>query len=313
MARRNRDLAGLAALGALGYAMFGGKGGTRDRDTTAVGYDPEAFPAPAAAQGVDPFLAGELARASRASEGVGLGRAPERQLNRSMAARADEGVVSPRMEMPEETVARVGADAMSRGRRAAPPRRNVQGDYTRTMGATADEIAAYRNRAITPPPMTPEMRRQAEAQAIERVTPEEYLIGGPGLKGLHAAAKGLANRTPAMREVTQQALPAPTPRLTGPSKADLMARDRAAREAARREEMLQENAARYGLDPRAPGYEGAARVLREKLGDSAFTLKKKGGMVKAKAKKMASGGSTSSASKRGDGIAMKGKTKCKMY
>jgi hypothetical protein len=42
---------------------------------------------------------------------------------------------------------------------------------------------------------------------------------------------------------------------------------------------------------------------------------KKGGKVKAKAKskKMASGGSTSSASKRADGIATKGKTKCKMY
>jgi hypothetical protein len=36
---------------------------------------------------------------------------------------------------------------------------------------------------------------------------------------------------------------------------------------------------------------------------------KKGGAVK----KMASGGSTSSASKRGDGIASKGKTNCKMY
>jgi hypothetical protein len=181
------------------------------------------------------------------------------------------------------------------------------------MGTTAEGMAAYRKQEYTPPLMTAEMRKQAEAQALERVTPEEYLLGGPGLKGLHSAAKALANRSPALREVTQQALPAPTPRLTGPSKADLMARDRAAREAARREEMLQENAARYGLDPRAPGYEGAARALREKLGDSAFTLKKKGGMVKTKPKKMASGGSTSSASKRGDGIASRGKTKCKMY
>lgn len=298
MARRNRDLAGLAALGALGYAMFGrGKEvPVEDRVGTPVS--------------VEPADTGE----NYGFEGrrTSLGVAPERQLNRSMAARAEEGAVSPRMETPEETVARVGADAMSRGRRAAPLRRNVQGDYTRAMGATAEEIAAYRNREITPPPMTPEMRRQAEAQAIEPVYPET-LYGGPGLRALHTAAKGLANRSPALREVTQQALPAPTQRLTGPSKADLMARDRAARAASRQEEMLQENAARYGLDPRAPGYEGAARVLREKLGDSAFTLKKKGGMVKAKPKKMASGGSTSSASKRADGIAVKGKTKCKMY
>jgi hypothetical protein len=40
------------------------------------------------------------------------------------------------------------------------------------------------------------------------------------------------------------------------------------------------------------------------------TQYKKGGAVKAK--KMASGGMTS-ASKRADGIATKGKTKCKMY
>ena len=43
--------------------------------------------------------------------------------------------------------------------------------------------------------------------------------------------------------------------------------------------------------------------IREKLG------MKKGGAVK----KMASGGSTSSASKRADGIASRGKTSCKMY
>jgi hypothetical protein len=155
------------------------------------------------------------------------------------------------------------------------------------------------------------MRKQAEEQAIQRVTPEEYLIGGPGLKGLHAAAKRLA--APRVAEYTQPLLAAPTARLTGPSKKDLVARDRAARDAMRREEMLQENARRYGLDPSAPGYEGAARAVREGLGDGAFTLKKKGGMVKAKPKKMASGGSTSSTSKRGDGIASRGKTKCKMY
>ena len=43
--------------------------------------------------------------------------------------------------------------------------------------------------------------------------------------------------------------------------------------------------------------------IREKFG------MKKGGAVK----KMASGGSTSSASKRADGIASRGKTSCKMY
>jgi len=39
---------------------------------------------------------------------------------------------------------------------------------------------------------------------------------------------------------------------------------------------------------------------------------KKGGVVKASAKKMASGGAVSSTSKRGDGIAQRGKTKGRM-
>lgn len=338
MSRRNRDLAGLAALGALGFYMARGGKKTpeaaaatpvEDRRMAAL----QAAAAPAAGAGAGMSLREDLPAGMRRNtetgelyslEPSGMRRneetgelyslapmaAPARRPAgpaRSTAMRDSAEEMAPTAALPQEVP--------SRGRRELPPRRNVAGDYTRRMGATADEIAAYRTREITPPPMTPAMRKQAEEQAIQRVTPEEMLIGGPGLKGLHAAAKGLANRSPALREVTQQALPAPTARLTGPSKKDLMARDRAARDAMRREEMLQENARRYGLDPSAPGYEGAARAVREGLGDGAFTLKKKGGMVKAKAKpkKMASGGSTGSASKRGDGVAQRGKTKCKMY
>lgn len=187
-------------------------------------------------------------------------------------------------------------------------------------GATAAELEEYRSRPYNPPPMTPEMRRQAERQAIQPVYPEEYLAGGPGLKAMHSAAKAFAGRTterstaPYLKELgapsRQGTLPPPQGRISGPSKSNLTARDRAGREAARREEMLRENAEAYGLNPNSPGYEAAARALREKLGGSEFTLKKKGGAIKTK--KMASGGMTS-ASKRGDGIASKGKTKCKMY
>lgn len=311
MARRNRDLAGLAALGALGYYMArGGKQSganvpVDDRGTSArPSVRPSVAPAAAAAAAaeVDPDLAREIARGSRGPIAISEGRVRPSAPARVSSAADSVEEMDPRAALPQEVP--------SRGRREMPPRRNVAGDYTRKMGATAEEIAAYRNREVVPPPMTPEMRRQAEAQALERVTPEEMLIGGPGLKGLHAAAKRLA--APRMAEYTQPLLGAPTARLTGPSKKDLMARDRAARDAMRREEMLQENARRYGLDPSAPGYEGAARAVREGLGDGAFTLKKKGGMVKAKPKKMASGG-FASASKRADGIASRGKTKCKMY
>ena len=84
-----------------------------------------------------------------------------------------------------------------------------------------------------------------------------------------------------------------------------MARDRAAREAARQEQMLKENAANYGLNPGAPGYDAAASSLRKNIGGDDFTIMKKGGMTK-----MASGGMT--ASRRGDGIASRGKTRGKI-
>jgi hypothetical protein len=100
--------------------------------------------------------------------------------------------------------------------------------------------------------------------------------------------------------------------LAGPSRGALKEAERTARQERLREQVRRENAANYGLDPNAPGYAAAVRALTRDLGGKDFTLKKKGGAVKAKPKKMASGG-MSSASKRGDGIASKGKTKCKMY
>jgi hypothetical protein len=57
-----------------------------------------------------------------------------------------------------------------------------------------------------------------------------------------------------------------------------------------------------------PGYDEAGRFVGGQRGyDEAGRPMKKGGAVK----KMASGGMT--ASKRADGIASRGKTKCKMY
>jgi hypothetical protein len=173
------------------------------------------------------------------------------------------------------------------------------------------------------------MAANPEAQAAERVYPESNLVGGPSIKAVGAVAKNLANRggreiaeysTPLLRgaatEVEQAAprLGAPAKQLTGPSKADLVARDRAARAAARDEGMRAENAANYGLNPEAPGYSASAGALRDKLGGADFSLgMKKGGAVKAK--RMASGGMTSkapSASRRGDGIASRGKTRGKI-
>jgi hypothetical protein len=90
---------------------------------------------------------------------------------------------------------------------------------------------------------------------------------------------------------SQKLLQGPTKQLTGPSKAELVARDRAGRAAGREAERTNFN--RY----------------TNELGAADLPYKKGG-----KVKKMASGGmARSSASKRGDGIASKGKTKGRIY
>jgi hypothetical protein len=175
---------------------------------------------------------------------------------------------------------------------------------------------------------TPEAQAKRKAmekgQALERVSPEEYIVGGGaglGLKALHKMAKNLAK--PKIKEynpkmlpapkaapkVDTKALPAPTKRLEYDKKGALDAR-RDARAEKNRSEMLEENAKRYGLDPKAPGYDSAAKSVQKDMGGKDFSFKK-GGRVSAS--KMGSSSSSGAASKRADGIAQRGKTRCKVY
>jgi hypothetical protein len=154
-------------------------------------------------------------------------------------------------------------------------------------------------------------------QALTPVRPEEYLIGGGGaaLKVLQMAGKKLAGKIAGNRELKEYvvpklpapssgsgtpALPSPTPKLPY-DKAGALAKKRADRAEMRDKTMREENAARYGVtDTEAPGYE----ALRG-------SMMRKGGKVKTKPKtSYKSGGSVkSSASKRADGCAIRGKTR----
>jgi hypothetical protein len=88
------------------------------------------------------------------------------------------------------------------------------------------------------------------------------------------AAKELANN-PTKR------LPAPPKQIGGPSKKSLVERDRAARAAARKESMNEENAARHGLNRKDPDFAEKAGKVRKDLGGDDWTLgMKKGGAVK---------------------------------
>jgi hypothetical protein len=204
-------------------------------------------------------------------------------------------------------------------------------------GPTAEELAAYTaSRQPASNNRYPDIRGSAAdseranirkniregSQAVEGVYPEQ-MIGGPGLRTAQTIAKNLAGRfggteakaaLPYLKELpysgTKQLPNAPTKQITGPSKGELIARDRAERAAGRNEEMLRENARRYGLDPDDIN-PAAAQSIRKNLGGNDFSLgMKRGGKVKPK--KMASGGMSSSASKRADGIASKGKTRGKI-
>lgn len=95
-----------------------------------------------------------------------------------------------------------------------------------------------------------------------------------------------------------------------PTKAEMMTQQRAERAAEKYQEMLQENARRYGIDMETVPQQGLDYIKKEVLGrDQGFRLKKKGGMIK----KYAKGGSANKSPARGDGCAVRGLTKGKQY
>ena len=171
-----------------------------------------------------------------------------------------------------------------------------------------------------------------KSQAIEASYPEQALMGGAGfgIKSIAKAAQNLANRggakeaakrvEPTFREKEleiikevprllegpkkQLALPKPTPKL-GYDKAGAKAAERGGRAEGRQAEMLKENARRSGL--REDASAETLKAVRDKLGGDKFTVMKRGGSVQG----YASGGSVS-ASRRGDGIAQRGKTRGRM-
>lgn len=340
---RAAELAGLAALGAFGYNFFGPgrdrKAGEGRAEVEYRGTDrppPEsvvAAPAASVAPQIQRLVAsvddGDIGRfadvgtnvneygevyypGDRPSlDGVGAAR-PALGAGAAGAGVSSNAARMERMRMAlaedQAAAARLNANRPTSVARRAPinDRENVF-DPRAAGPLTRDEaIAAIPGQSARAP------------QGGERVSGNEFTrnVGNilnapvPGFVPVGRAVRGAA----ALRQPPDvvPALPAPQARLAGPSRGVLKEAERTARQQRLREQVLRENAANYGLDPNAPGYAAAIRALTKDLGGKDFTLKKKGGAVKAKPQKMASGG-MSSASKRGDGIATKGKTKCKMY
>jgi len=304
-----RDLASLAALGVLGYGLMGrGKKSdvpvedrkgvpveqilrSADVQTIPTGddqYDPNVkygsimeLPEPGweSKKATTPSKASSTSRSSAPSM-----LSPEEAAAKNKPRRYNPSILTP---------AQGAANYKPRRTPEAVPPSKTEQAYKE-----AEERAAS-------PEGRAERQKQIESQALGAVRPEEMLLGpGMGVKSAANLAKNLANRTSKPPYYSHPALAAPQARIAGPSKAELMARDRAARMAERDAAMARENYRRSGIDPDNINPELASNLWRMGM--------KKGGKVKVK--KMASGGAVrSTASKRADGIAQKGRTKGKLY
>lgn len=324
---RAAELAGLAALGAFGHTFFGPgrdrKPGERPASEVPVDY-----------LGTDrqPTVRGDMSSADLYADAA-LAQQPEIRehvFDAPMGVREnvfDPGAVPAPVRRPAAAAGQGASAGPSAGIRSLINDREHVFDAPMRPAARRALINDREN-VFDPRAAGPLTREEAISsipgqsarapQDGERVSGNEFTrnVGNilnapvPGFIPVGRAVRGGTVLRQAPDAVP--ALPAPQARLAGPSRGALKEAERTARQERLREQVRRENAANYGLDPNAPGYAAAVRALTRDLGGKDFTLKKKGGAVKAKPKKMASGG-MSSASKRGDGIASKGKTKCKMY
>jgi hypothetical protein len=326
MARR-KDLAGIAALAGLGMLMAnkGKKGVDEDSRKRQIAADKDANETQSSEDdsGMDPEEAAN--------------KRTERTLRNPNAREFGEAGTSMTVS-PSRTGGGGGGAAAPAAKPAASPVPKLI-DRTPPVGTgsgggrgpTAEELAAYK-----PPSSSkyPDIRGSAAdseranmrkniregSQAVEGVYPESNFIA-PGLKAVQSAVKGIAGRfggdsakaaSPYLKELpysgAKQLPNAPTKQLPY-DKAGAVNRAREARAAGRNEEMARENARRYGLNPDDMSATTSS-LLRKNMGGDDFSLPlKKGGKVRG----YASGGSVSSASRRADGIATKGKTRGRMY
>ncbi len=350
---RAAELAGLAALGAFGYNFFGPgrdkKAGERRADVEYRGTDrPPAesvATAPAAPAAVQvrqqpSDLQGMFEGLGPLADTGGVGReevtaADQTSMPLPVAAAPAAVTYRPRPRPPfvaddSQRRANAAADAMYENRASAGRRTSV--DPTTLEGYGVNEVGRGRapvsrvnasarqynqdsqgNRAGTQadggPPITEEMRRNPVARIPGQSAraPED----GRRVTGSETS-RNIANALGAM---------GPT-RLAGFGNAAVeaaTARGALQRAAAARAERTE--AARRGQTPTnltstksssTARTNEASKRTRKFDEDSENIEFKHGGKTKAMPKKMSSGGMLS-ASKRADGIASKGKTKCKMY
>jgi len=322
MARRSRsrDLAGLAALGALGYTFFG-PGRTRKDGTLApvedrnvsgaapvvssapsVRYDPDAFERDVGVTDAQRQAAEREGANISEGERVAMGAADRAALRgyddmyadrvvpaaAPVRAQGSGRVASQRLASPD-------ADFPSAGRTRAAPAAPAAPAAAPPMSLRQQLTQTTLGTPIGPAPGAPSIYASSEARAAYRQQQAAESAAQPPTQ--QGSARNIVQQ---MREKDKAVLAAVRRRQAEEEAAAQALREA---EAERRREARRVEPPAVGLDNPYYGRSGAQRTA---------ALRAKGGAIKAKPKKMASGG-MSSASKRADGIASKGKTKCKMY
>jgi hypothetical protein len=324
MARR-KDIAGLAALGALGMMLSGDSKGKSQPE----GKTPEASPSM------------DLGKASDYGDFAEIASRNENYGNEGTRTGSNGTVPIDRKRRPSRpSSASSSARSKSTSSRSDSSRASVGTGSAGQKGPGFGEEAAYRQQqyeAAQAQANTPQGRAErqskAESQALGQIRPEEYVIGAPmsSVKAVANMARGLANRRGAekMAEYSQPAigyaerkllegggsralLEGPPKRLTGPS-AQTASRSGEVAESGRE---AVTNPMAWAGGPKSmrdiQAAEDAARVRKgmfEMDTTGGAIGYKRGGMVKKSAKAMPSKPVKMSASSRGDGIAMRGKTR----
>jgi len=219
-----------------------------------------------------------------------------------------------------------------------PPVKPASGGGRGAMaGPTAAQIEEGRKKFAEDQGRRNLERLQKEDKPLERVNPEANLIGGPALRGVKALAAGLAGKMAAREAPAAAGLLSRSKNVgenltkdMGPvqyaGKRSMLQNQRgegvitppAAPFAERNKRMLMQNQRGEGVitppapvrPPRGGGKDpGARRPTRDELDEMRMgsDYMRKGGRVKA----YKAGGSVGSASRRADGIAVRGKTRGK--
>ncbi len=334
--RRSANLGGLAALAALGYMLTKGERNNAPVDERSTGpSDNKSSDAYKGGSGyMDLGSYGDMSvplPEYDAPEGVRIAFNDDSEPGGSTyrpSAAARPAVRPPANVAPVRSPANAAAAAA-----AAPRLRetfmgldNASGPSSTTYdprlaglsSAAVGQGEAAAVRGATPPPLQQQLTRLTLGTPTDRA---------PGAPSIHAGPEAWQayRAQQAQERAAQPATPQGSPRnivqqMREKDKAVLAAvrkrqeEEEAARELARQvaearaAERKRESARMIERGRQTNPYYGRTAEERSK------SMRAEGGAIKAKAKpkKMASGGMTS-ASKRADGIASKGKTKCKMY